>query len=352
MKRETLNYNFDPNGTAFVWLPGDNYAGDTFFDGFTFFTDADPTHFVDGPTAKQKGYTFTDPNGTVIMKADDTSTLPVGTFRESVRIQSVNQYTTGLFILDLNRAPWGCAIWPAFWTVGDNWPQNGEIDVLEGVHDNEHNQITWHTRPGCMLNPNATFSGTIATTAAGNHTNCDTSIDQNAGCAVTDWSRASYGPFFESQGGGVLAMKWDENDISVWSFFRAAIPQDILDGTPTPSAWGVPSATLLNSSSCDIPSYFQSHRIVFDITFCGQWAGASYASSGCPGTCDQRLTDPTNFVTALWSINSLKVYNKVLVNGNLTGAASRILPERTTGTHWWIIAAIIAAFYMLEGVLA
>lgn len=47
------------------------------------------------------------------------------------------------------------------------------------------------------------------------------------------------------------------------SFFRAAIPQDILDGTPTPSAWGVPSATLLNSSSCDIPSYFQSHRIVF-----------------------------------------------------------------------------------------
>lgn len=142
--------------------------------------------FVDGPTAKQKGYTFTDPNGTVIMKADDTSTLPVGTFRErsaciilhkgdtprwlhlySVRIQSVNQYTTGLFILDLNRAPWGCgechhseyqgaisygtklpAIWPAFWTVGDNWPQNGEIDVLEGVHDNEHNQITWHTRPG------------------------------------------------------------------------------------------------------------------------------------------------------------------------------------------------------------
>jgi hypothetical protein len=24
----------------------------------------------------------------------------------------------------------------------------GEIDILEGVHDNEHNQITWHTKPG------------------------------------------------------------------------------------------------------------------------------------------------------------------------------------------------------------
>lgn len=26
----------------------------------------------------------------------------------SVRIQSQTQYNTGLFILDLNRAPWGC----------------------------------------------------------------------------------------------------------------------------------------------------------------------------------------------------------------------------------------------------
>jgi hypothetical protein len=26
--------------------------------------------------------------------------------------------------------------------------QNGEIDIIEGVHDNEHNQVTWHTGPG------------------------------------------------------------------------------------------------------------------------------------------------------------------------------------------------------------
>ena len=48
-----------------------------------------------------------------------------------------------------------------------------------------------------------------------NRTNCDTSARDNAGCDVAEWSRASYGPFFEAQGGGVLAMKWDENDISV-----------------------------------------------------------------------------------------------------------------------------------------
>jgi hypothetical protein len=26
--------------------------------------------------------------------------------------------------------------------------QLGEIDIIEGVHDNEHNQVTWHTSAG------------------------------------------------------------------------------------------------------------------------------------------------------------------------------------------------------------
>ncbi|KAJ7786062.1 hypothetical protein B0H16DRAFT_16358 [Mycena metata] len=48
------------------------------------------------------------------MKGDDTTWLPEGQNRSSVRITSNPQYNTGLFILDLNRAPWGCGVWPAF----------------------------------------------------------------------------------------------------------------------------------------------------------------------------------------------------------------------------------------------
>jgi hypothetical protein len=113
-----------------------------------------------------------------------------------------------------------------------------------------------------------------------NRTNCDTNYMQNSGCDVVEWSQASYGPVFEQQGGGILAMKWDENDISVCelemtsilqqanlisllgSFFRQAIPTDVKEGTPNPSLWGRPSAKLMNTT-CNLGQYFANHNIVF-----------------------------------------------------------------------------------------
>ncbi|KAF4615089.1 hypothetical protein D9613_003286 [Agrocybe pediades] len=354
-RAQTLSgVNYNPNGTAFLWLPDVEYSGKTFFDTWDFFEGDDPTHgtvhFVNRSFAEDNGLiSFNEQDGTVVMKADDFTTLPMGVNRSSVRISSQQLYTTGLFILDLRRAPWGCAIWPAFWTlgVGPTWPQNGEIDILEGVHDNEHNQIAFHTNPGCMYDPNATFTGTIpGDPSEANRTNCDASARQNSGCDVVEWSQASYGPFFEQQGGGVLAMKWDENDISVWSFFRAAVPTDITAGTPNPSTWGLPSARLMNTM-CDIPNFFANHTIVFDITFCGDWAGNSYATTNCPGTCLERLMDPANFVNATWSINSLKVYRKELLSGNPQPSSSSYDYDRRVAFRVILplVAALIFTFY-------
>ncbi|CAA7268521.1 unnamed protein product [Cyclocybe aegerita] len=182
----------------------------------------------------------------------------------SPRIESYARFNGGLFILDLNKAPWGCGTWPAFWTVGNDWPWNGEIDVIEGVHDNQHNQVAWHTAPGCQLDPSANFTGNIADGGGYQHRDCNSFINHNAGCGATEWSRASYGLLFDEQGGGVFVMKWDENSIAVWSFFRAAVPKDIGEGTPNPSEWGLPSA-VLSSSMCDIPRFFKNHAIIFGV---------------------------------------------------------------------------------------
>lgn len=323
-KRSNVSTNAD--GSTFLWLPQDEYSGSTFFDNWDFYTGADPTNglvnYVNRTTSFAQNLTYVQDDGIVIMKGDDTTWLGQGVYRNSVRISSIAQYTTGLFILDLNRAPWGCGTWPAFWTLGNglSWPYAGEIDIIEGVHDNEHNQVAWHTGPGCTLTPTANFTGSIVQQNGQNNLNCNGLINQNSGCGVTEWSRASYGPYFDSIGGGAFAMKWDEDGIAVWSFYRATIPKDILAGSPDPSQWGVPSAALA-PSNCDPLKYFVNHSIIFDITFCGDWAGNSYATSGCPGTCENTLMVPTNFVNATWSINSLKVYRKQEIKGRITNDA-------------------------------
>ena len=191
--------------------------------------------------------------------------------------------------------------------------KNGEIDIIEGVHDNEHNQVTWHTAPGmasensliftklhegCNLTAGTNFTGTVVVghcsgrwlirctnitqqTNGVDNLQCDALINNNAGCGITEWSRASYGPYFDSQSGGVFAMKWDLTGIAVcqfmslcvslWpdlgsgSFYRAAIPQDITQGLPDPSNWGEPVAALA-STNCNISQYFANHSIVFGMS--------------------------------------------------------------------------------------
>ena len=187
--------------------------------------------------------------------------------------------------------PHGCGTWPAYWTVGDNWPNNGEIDIVEGVNEYTFNQITAHTGAACQLP--STIASTVGRVVG---KQCQTIDGNNAGCAfVTDHDNSTYGHGFNMNGGGVYAHIWDEQSIKVWFFTRQTIPDDINKGTPNPDSWGTPYAVFPGGDSCNIAENFKQHNIVFDITLCGDWAGNAYASSGCPGTCAQAVADPTNF---------------------------------------------------------
>ena len=64
--------------------------------------------------------------------------------------------------------------------------------------------------------------------------------------------------------------------------------------------------------------------LTFILTLTGDWAGNSYASRGCPGTCAERIMDPANFVNATWSINSVRVFKKTLLAGTNTIPSSAI----------------------------
>jgi hypothetical protein len=52
----------------------------------------------------------------------------------------------------------------------------------------------------------------------------DAQLIFHCSAGITEWSKASYGPFFDAQGGGVFAMKWDETGIAVCEFERHQFP--------------------------------------------------------------------------------------------------------------------------------
>jgi hypothetical protein len=124
--------------------------------------------------------------------------------RASVRIQTQYTFNGGLVIMDSVHMPTGCGTWPAFWTEGPNWPQTGEIDIVEGVNDYTNNQATVHTNSGCDLpTSNVTALGISGSVVGG--TNCAALQTGNQGCGIQASQTNSFGAAFNNNGGGVYA---------------------------------------------------------------------------------------------------------------------------------------------------
>ena len=115
---------------ALAWTLQTDYSGNNFFDKFNFYSGADPTHgfvqYQNKENAQALGLASMQ-NNRILIKPDNKTVTPNG--RPSVRLESVARYNSGLFLFDVNHMPTGCGTWPAFWLTGDNWPNNGEIDV-------------------------------------------------------------------------------------------------------------------------------------------------------------------------------------------------------------------------------
>jgi hypothetical protein len=289
----------------------DTFDTSNFFDSFSFFSGSDPTNgfvdYVDSQTANETslaGYA----NNAIYLGVDYTTTNPSGG-RASVRMTSNAAYTHGLFIADIQHMPGGiCGVWPAFWSFGPNWPNSGEIDIIEGVNSQTTDAITLHTSPGCSMSNSGSASGSVLQNSDCNAGNA------NDGCSQTTTSTEGYGAGFNAIAGGVYAMDWTSSAISIYFFPRYAIPTDISSGNPNPSSWGTPQA-MFSGSGCDIDAYFMNNNIVFDTTFCGDWAGSVWSSDATcaplANTCQEYVANnPGDFEDAYWLINSVTVYQQ------------------------------------------
>ena len=314
-----------------------DYFETGFYDNFDFFDGSDPTNGFVQYTGQNDNLISSSSTGAE-MRVSTDQTTPNG--RPSIRITSKDSYQNGLIVLDVGHMPGGiCGTWPAFWTVGPNWPSGGEIgmhmfhkakhpkltmtvDIIEGVNDVQSNQMTLHTGSTCSIS-GTSMTGSISTD------DCDVSNGDNSGCGITTTNDATYGSAFNANGGGTYATLITSTGVVVWFWPRGSEPGDVLSTQPNPSGWSTPLANF--SGSCDFETSFTAQQIVFDTTFCGDWAGQVWSQGGCAAkaaTCEDYVANNgADFSEAYWSINALKVYEAQ--SGSSTSAPSVVVSPST-----------------------
>jgi len=300
----------------------DEYIGYDFFNTWTWETIDDPTagrvNYTDQAFARATNLSYATYDK-FVMRADDTMVVPSSSRgRNSVRILSNKAYGDSLTVIDLSHMPEGCSTWPAFWSLSATgpWPAGGEIDIIEGVNANVQNLISLHTSPNCSMPQQRSETGTVTST------NCDTNVNYNQGCGVQG-ATGSYGAPFNAVGGGWYAMArtaqdgirvwfWARNDLTVPPEVRYAPPPGVPSiVTPNPT-WGSPVAAFPMGPYCDYATHFNAHQFVFDLTFCGDWAGTDYTTTGCSGSCTDFVDNtPSAFSEAYWEVNSVRMYNLI-----------------------------------------
>lgn len=245
---------------------------------------------------------------------------------------------------------------------GPDWPDNGEVDIVEGVNGVEFTESTLHTSPGCTQQgvPDSRFSGQRVRSRGGDGSgsaagkrNGSAAVDcfvhapgqgSNQGCGISG-PPGSLGPAFNAGGGGTFAVLWEyrqagvagvnqsAGSISMWFWPRGSAPAGTTNAhrgpgqeqQPSPASWGKPYAYFaVGGEACGI-AHFSNLELIFDTTLCGSWAGAEFERS-CPKAAaaaagstsmakciDHVRYNPAAFSEAWWKINSVLVWSEAQV---------------------------------------
>ncbi|CAE7159609.1 unnamed protein product, partial [Symbiodinium pilosum] len=171
------------------------------------------------------------------------------------------------------------------------WPRWGEYDILESIHNRTYAATTLHTRADCAqkdVNLNEEFKGQGWVPGSWGNKAKDCYVKapgeySNQGCGQKQ-PDGSWGRALNQAGGATWAAEWDPDNkyIRTWFFPRGKVPRDLLERRPVPASWGIPTSFFsLQPNDCSA-NHFERMRMVFDITFCGDWGGPTFGAH-CPG---------------------------------------------------------------------
>ncbi|KAI0746933.1 concanavalin A-like lectin/glucanase domain-containing protein [Daedaleopsis nitida] len=284
-----------------------DFSGSHFFDGWDYYGSWDnltlsKVWWLNEADATSQKLAYIDDAGRAIIRVDNTTDIPGpetdDTRRNTVRLTTKDFFDYGsLLVFDANHLPYGCSVWPAFWTKGPVWPDNGEIDIMESINLMPDNQMAIHTTEGCFYNNDPTITASNCTAGPG--------------CTVHEQKPNSFGAGFAAAGGGVWATQFDVAGIYIWFWNRADVPEQLNQNTSVLdiSSWGKPSASYPVTPECDLTKYFTPQQIVLDIALCGDWAGVdSIYERTCDGTCHVSGPGSPAYDNAYFEINYVRAY--------------------------------------------
>ncbi|KAF9046362.1 glycoside hydrolase family 16 protein [Panaeolus papilionaceus] len=316
------------------------YSGSTFFNDWTFYNNFDnltngDAIFVSASVAASQQLAFVDPNTNhAIIKVDNTTNVPFNIKRNTVRITTNDSFSVGsVWTADILHVPFGCSVWPAWWSQAPTWPAGGEIDTFEGVNLMTNNQMGLHTLPGC------TQTGQVQSSPLINSSDCSFQDNMNQGCITTDPNPGSFGAGFAQAGGGVFVTEFATTGISIWFFSRNNVPSALSSNASSidTSTFGPPVGNW-PSTTCSSSEFFSPQQLIFDITLCGDFAGApSIFPQTCSGQCYQDFVvgSGANYATAFFEIASVRIFSA-------TGTNTIISPSPVAGSSGGAPAATSA----------
>lgn len=286
--------------------------------------------------------------------------------RQSIRLEGKTLFDRGLFVIDLDHMPAGCGVWPAFWlSDDDDWPNGGEIDIVEGINYQStiktalhtaakcsmFNQVPYYARTGYWETSEGIydrFTGRTDNKSVVNSDNCWAGAPHqwtNQGCVVVSDEEETLGVPLNKKGGGVFVLEWDPDNgyIRSWAFTpHNTVPHNLAQAIatagekdpskrvePLSAEWGLPFSyfAIGDDTNC-VSDHFKQQRLIINLAFCGSVAGNRFFKD-CPAiapdfrnmsewkpveSCERYVkTDPDEIKNdAYWKINSVTVWERTL----------------------------------------
>lgn len=206
--------------------------------------------------------------------------------RKSAKIRTMRNWKYFLAAVRFTHVPWGCGLWPAFWTnaYGKRWPEGGELDVLEyaneilsqtSLHTGKENHCQIDSgqlnKPGCKHFPDLN----------GMNYDCTTDYPKKLGCASNSVPLQS--PAEWNMHPVTFVIEWTETFVKVFKIPDYGMPQDLLNEDPQPSGWDkwlISYYPLARSPGCPNPAdVLGPQQLILNIGMCGDWSGKIWGMS-------------------------------------------------------------------------